>query len=76
MTEKNSIMFVGKYGLLFTDENHIIYNVHIDRHGNEGTLLKKGIVAINESNLLTEQKIEQINSKILSLTPDIKWEVK
>ena len=76
MIEKNSIIFIGRYGLLFTDEDQTTYNVHIDRHENGGTLLKKGIVAINESNLLTEQKIEQIISKILSLTPDIKWEVK
>ena len=76
MTEKNSIMFVGKYGMLFTDEDCTMYNVHIDREGNEGTLLRKGIVAINENKPVTEQNVEQIISKILSLTPDIKWEIK
>ena len=76
MTGKSSIMFVGKYGLLFTDEDRTTYNVHIDRHENGGTLLKKGIVAINENKQLTEQKVEQIISEILSLTPDIKWEIK
>ena len=68
-------MFVGKYGLLFTDEDGTIYNVHIDRHGNEGTLIKKGISAINTDKMLTGKDVEMIVSKILSITPDIEWEI-
>ena len=75
MVEKNSVMFVGKYGIMFTDEDGIMYNVHIDRHGSDGTLFKKGISAFNNNKLLTDADIEMIVSKILSLTPDIKWEV-
>ena len=75
MVEKKSIMFVGRYGLVFTDEDGVMYNVHIDRYGNEGTLLKKGISSINKYKLLTDTDIEIIVSKILNLTPEIKWEI-
>jgi len=75
MVEKSTVMFVGKYGLIFTDEDGVMYNVHIDRHGSDGTLLKNGISSFNKNKLLTDTDIEIIVSKILSLTPEIKWEV-
>ena len=69
-------MFVGKYGLIFTDEDGIMYNVHIDKHGSEGTLFRKGISAVNKYKLLTGEDVEMIISKILSITTEIEWEIK
>ena len=76
MVKKSSVMFVGRYGLIFTDEDGIMYNVHIEKNENTGTLLKQGIKAINKEKLLTSEHIEMIISKILSITPEIKWEIK
>jgi len=76
MVEKSSVMFVGRYGLIFTDEDGVMYNVHIDKNVNTGTLLKKGIKAINKDKWLTDEDVEMIISKILSITPEIKWEIK
>jgi len=75
MVEKSSVMFVGRYGLVFTDEDGIMYNVHIEKNEDTGTLLKQGIKALNKDKLLTNKDIEMIISKVLSLTPEIKWEI-
>ena len=75
MVEKSSVMFVGRYGLIFTDEDGIMYNVHIEKNEDTGTLLKQGIKALNKDKLLTNKDIEMIISKVLSLTPEIKWEI-
>jgi hypothetical protein len=74
--DNSSITYVGRYGLLFTDEDGTIYNVHIETFGNGGRLLKSGIEAINGNKRLNDNDREMIVSKILSLTPDIKWEIK
>jgi hypothetical protein len=52
-----------------------MYNVHIDKHGNEGTLFMAGISSINKNKVLIDEDIGMIISKILSLTPDISWTI-
>ena len=69
-------MFIGKYGLLFTDEDDIMYTVLIDRHGSKGILFKRKILALNKRKQLLVSDLELIVSKILSLTPEVEWEVK
>ena len=75
MVEKSSVMFVGRYGLIFTDEEGVMYNVHCEKTENTGTLLKQGIKAINKDKWLTNEDVEMIISKILSITPEIEWEI-
>jgi len=76
MGKKNSVMFIGKYGLLYTDEEGIMYTVLIDRQGSKGKFKKKDILALNKRKQLMVSDIELIVSKILSLTPEVEWEVK
>ena len=76
VNDKSSIMFIGRYGLMFTDEDGIRYSVHTENTGDGINLLKEGIVSINSNKVLNVQDRERIVSKILSLKPEIKWQVK
>ena len=69
-------MFLGRYGLLFTDENGIRYSVLIEKAGEDITLFREGIKPIESNRELNDKEIEIIISKILSLKPKFQWQVK
>ena len=75
MNDKSSITFLGRYGMLFTDEDAVIYSVIIEKIGDTVMLFKGGIKAINRHKILTDKDIEIIVAKILSLQPDVKWRI-
>jgi len=75
MGKKNTVMFIGRYGLLYTDAEGMIYNIHIDRIRDTGTLLRNGITPINRYKRLTAEDADRIIDKVLELTPEVKWEI-
>ena len=76
MNDKSSITFLGRYGMLFTDEDAVVYSVNIEKIGDTIILYHEGIKAINKHKILNDKDIEIIISKILSLQPNFEWEVK
>jgi phosphoribulokinase len=72
---KSSIGFVGLSGLVFTDEDDVTYHVHIEKSVDEVVLLKRDIFEISTNKRLNGKNREIIISKIISLTPDIKWRI-
>jgi len=72
---KVSILFTGRNGMLFTDENGIEYNLHTERDGDTLVLSREKIKAVDSNHTLDYKEREEIVSKILKFMSGIKWRV-
>jgi len=72
---KVSILFTGRIGMLFTDENGIEYNLHTERDGDFLVLSKEKIKLVDSDQMLDHNERNRIVSKILKLMSGIKWRV-
>ena len=70
-----SILFTGRFGLLFTDENGIEYKIHTETEGDTVVLSREKVEAVVSDRMLEEEEREKIISKVLSLTTGIKWRI-
>ena len=70
-----SILFTGRFGLLFTDENGIEYKIHTETDGDTVVMSREKVKAIVNDKMLDEEEREKIISKVLSLTAGIKWRI-
>jgi hypothetical protein len=78
MNDKNSVKFTGDAGLLFTDEKGVIFCVYTQTlpfGQSDMVLYSKEIRRIGSKRELTDNEREMIISKILELTPHIKWQI-
>jgi len=79
MEDKNSVKFIGRRGLIFTDEDGIRFCVHIKTLSSgeyDMVLYSKDIRPLDIDRKLNDNERETIVSKILELTKDIKWQIK
>ena len=78
MFKKNSVMCTGVEGFVFTDENgeSFLLNCRKLSSGEYDRLLFASRIRRLGSNVeITEQEQKIIISKVLELTPDIKWQI-
>jgi len=76
MFDKNSVICTGGSGLVFTDENgksFLVDSQKLSLGVNERVLFSKGIKRFCCNKELTDKERKMIISKVLDLTPDIKW---
>ena len=70
---KNSILFTGCCGLIFTDENGKEYKVHTKRDGYTLVLSKENIKATDSDQTLDDNEREQVIAKILKIMGGLEW---
>ena len=79
MEDKNSVKFIGRRGLVFTDEDGVRYCVYIKTLSSgeyDMVLYSKDIRPLDIERKLNDNERETIISKILELTKDINWQIK
>ena len=79
MENKNSVKFIGRRGLIFTDEDGVRYCVYIKTLSSgeyDMALYSKDIRPLDIERKLNKTEGETIISKILELTKDINWQIK
>ena len=78
MFDKNSVMWAGSAGLIFTDENgnsFLIDSQKLSLGENEVILFSKRIKRFGCNKEITDKEREIIISKVLELTQDINWKI-
>ena len=76
MLEKNSIMYAGETGLIFTDENGKSFLVDSPKLSSGERVLFSGRIKQFGCNTdITAEEREKIISKVLELTPKTKWKI-
>jgi len=78
MEDKNSVKFIGRSGLLYTDENSETFCVYTETLPSEKSTM---VLYSNEikslgGRELTDNDRETIISKILELTKHVEWQIK
>jgi hypothetical protein len=76
--DKNSVKFVGREGLLYTDENgetFCVYTEMVPLKKSEMVLFANEIKPIGCNRELSNNERETIISKIVELTKDIEWQI-
>jgi len=79
MEDKNSVKFIGRSGLLYTDEDGKTFCVYTETlpFGKSGMVLhSKEIKQLSSNSDLTENDREKVILKILELTKHINWQIK
>ena len=77
MEDKNLVRFLGRRGLLFTDENGVTFCVYSKALSSKDMVLyTKDIRPIGSDRELNDNDKETIISKILELTKYINWQIK
>jgi hypothetical protein len=74
--EKNSVTCAGATELLFTDEKGKSFVINCPKLSQvERVLFSSRIKRLGSNGKLTDNEQEIIISKVLQLTPDIKWKI-
>ena len=78
MFERNTVVNTGVSGLVFTDENGKSFFIDSKKllvGSNERVLFSRGIERVCCNKEISDREREIIISKVLELTPEIKWRV-
>jgi hypothetical protein len=79
MEDRNSVKFIGKIGLLYTNEDgetFCVYTKTLSSGQYEKVLYAKDIRKIGCERELNDNEKEVVVSNILGLTKDVKWLIK
>ena len=79
MEDKNSVKFIGRSGLLYTDENgktFCVYTETLPMRQFDMVLYSREIKPLGCNRELSDNDREMIISKILELTKHINWQIK
>ena len=79
MEDKNSVKFIGRSGLLYTNENSetfCVYTETLPMRQLDMVLYSKEIKPLGCNRELSDNDREMIISEILELTKQINWQIK